>query len=111
MAIVQVFVQAAASGAGTPISEVFPGIEVQLPPTVGAASEARNSAAETVSGACWEAEASWPAKARPELPRAASTTSDRTMTHFFMVSSFSGSCSSAQPGFYQQLMTLIRKEE
>lgn len=80
----QVFVQAAASGAGWPISEVFPGIESQLPPTVGAASEARNSVAETVTGACLEAEVSWPAKARSELPRAASTTSTKTMAHLFM---------------------------
>ncbi len=84
----QVFVQAAASGAGRPISEVFPGIEAQLPPAEGAASEARNSAAETVKGACLEAEVSWPAKASPELPRAASIRSSRTMAHLFMLSSF-----------------------
>jgi hypothetical protein len=85
---VQVFVQAAAIGAGRPISEVFPGTEAQVSPAVGAASEVRNSAAETVAEACVEAELSSPAKARPELPRAASITSSRTMAHLFMLSSF-----------------------
>ena len=85
----QVFVQAAAaSGVGRPISEVFSGVEAQLPPAVGAVSEARNSVAEAVTGVCLEAEVSWPAKARPELPRVASTISNRTMAHLFMLSSF-----------------------
>jgi len=105
---VQVFVQAAASGAGRPISEVFPGIEAQLPPAVGAASEARNSAAETVTGACLEAEVSWPAKARPELPRAASITNSRKMAHLFMLLLLSGSFSSTQQGFYNSFAMLSR---
>jgi hypothetical protein len=106
---VQVFVQAAAKGAGRPISEVFSGSEAQLSPAGGAVSEARNSVAETVTGACLEVEVSWSAKAKPELPRAASTTSSRTMAHLFMLSSFQERAS-AQPRFYQQLFVMLSAE-
>ena len=97
-AVVQVFVHVAARGAGRLISEVFSGVEAQLPPAVGAVSDARNSVAEAVTGVCLEAEVSWPARARLELPRVASTISNRTMTHLFMLSSFQDRAS-AQPVF------------
>ena len=83
----QVFAQVAA-GADRPTFTVLSGVEAQLPPAVGAASEARNSAAETVTGVCLETKLSSPAKTRPEIPSVASTPSNRTMTHLFMGSSF-----------------------